>query len=264
MTEKIIFNGVDVSGCEFLCNGGYWCEQHKILVATNKLQKGDGLISCKNNTNCYYKQLQRTTTQYNAVLEQNKSLQSELLSARSEVSQKTDYIREQLEIIKQLKDKKRELRIETARLSNERTIDIKKQLKQKENEIAHQKTLIETYRSCYLAKHEDLAKELESKKKECKELKKQVRRCSEGWGKASLEKDWYKEAEQFRQEENYYLSMELYKYKQALDEIEEIITPVEYPDVDRKINFGSVCHTQILDIINKAKEESHEIDAQGE
>lgn len=37
MTDKpIIIDGVDVSGCDFLCNGKFWCEAHKILVNTKK------------------------------------------------------------------------------------------------------------------------------------------------------------------------------------------------------------------------------------
>lgn len=60
MTDKpIIIDGVDVSGCEFLCNGKFWCEAHKILVNTKKMLKGDGLIACNEKYNCYYKQLQR-------------------------------------------------------------------------------------------------------------------------------------------------------------------------------------------------------------
>lgn len=64
MTDKsIIIDGVDVSGCDFLCNGKFWCEAHKILVNTKKMLKGDGLIACNEKYNCYYKQLQRKTAE---------------------------------------------------------------------------------------------------------------------------------------------------------------------------------------------------------
>lgn len=233
MIEKIIIDGVDVSGCID------YCKRDKVSCLHLLSDK------CSENPNCYYKQLQRATSQYNAVLEQNKSLQSDILLARSEVSQKTDYIREQLEIIKQLKDKNRELRIETTRLSNERTIDIKKQLKQKENELAHQKTLTETYRACYLAKYEDLAKELESKKQECEELKEYIK------------KDLAPHAQM--------LQKKLDSYKQALDEIENIVNELHYSTL--YFHSGKT-HTladriqktrnQIHDIINKAKGKNDE------
>lgn len=240
MIEKIIIDGVDVSQCHHYKNRACIADYCYTDMEFSEAK-------CSLSPNCYYKQLQRTKAQYNKVVEQNKSLQSELLLARSEVSQKTDYIREQLEIIKQLKDKNRELRIETARLSNELTIDIKKQLKQKENEIAHQKTLTETYRACYLAKHEDLAKELENKKQECEELKEEIEILEDNFN--SSNRDWEELLD---------------NYKQALDEIEKLTTEnlekyynhckyakgcVNTCGINSEVNLK-----QILDIINKAKE----------
>lgn len=58
---------------------------------------------------------------------------------------------------------------------------------------------------------------------ECEELKAEVCRCNHSWGETSLQLDWYKQAEQFKQEENYNLTMKLYEYKQALEKIEEIL-----------------------------------------
>lgn len=66
-----------------------------------------------------------------------------------------------------------------------------------------------------------LFKQLARKTQECEELKKQVVRCSEGWGKADCEKNWYQQAEQAKQEENHDLTMKLYSYRKALEEIKE-------------------------------------------
>ena len=103
----------------------------------------------------------------------------------------------------------------------------------------------------------ELQKKLQSKEQECEELKKQVNRCNEGWGKAEAEKDWYQQAEQAKQEESYYLQMRLYNYKQSLDEIEKIAKKdckkcCEGTAEDNIKNSWSIY--EIKDIIDKAKD----------
>lgn len=78
MTNKeIIIGGVDVSGCEFHTTRffGY--------VGQNYCKIYDCVCEEPICDNCDYKQLQRLTAQYNAVVEQNKSLQSEVLTLKN-------------------------------------------------------------------------------------------------------------------------------------------------------------------------------------
>lgn len=135
-----------------------------------------------------------------------------------------------------------------------------KQLKRKEQECEELKfTLKHTGLLDLMNKNVEL-------KQECEDYKKQVSRCSEGWGKAETEKYWYQQVEQAKQEENYNLQMKLYEYKQALDEIEKIIDKMAntsiltFPDFSNEENFKMVMkqcnsgYAEILNIINKAKE----------
>lgn len=67
MTDKeIIIDGVDVSRCEY-CSS--------TPNSTLCYMKGN---KCEDNPNCFYKQLQRLTVQYDKVLEHNKNLQREV------------------------------------------------------------------------------------------------------------------------------------------------------------------------------------------
>lgn len=87
MTDKpIIIDGVDVSGCDFLCNGKFWCEAHKILVNTKKMLKGDGLIACNEKYNCDYKQLQREKAVFRAYHDRD---QNEITRLYGELQRKT-------------------------------------------------------------------------------------------------------------------------------------------------------------------------------
>ena len=87
MTDKpIIIDGVDVSGCDFLCNGKFWCEAHKILVNTKKMLKGDGLIACNEKYNCDYKQLQRDKAVFRAYHDRD---QNEITRLYGELQRKT-------------------------------------------------------------------------------------------------------------------------------------------------------------------------------
>ena len=94
-------------------------------------------------------------------------------------------------------------------------------------------------------------------KEENEVIKKQVVRCSEGWGKADCEKNWYQQAEQAKQEENHDLTMKLYEYRNALDEIEEILDNDDfgYCPLDDTEDCHHTTYKNILDIISKAKEE---------
>lgn len=89
-------------------------------------------------------------------------------------------------------------------------------------------------------------------KEENKVLKKQVVRCSEGWGKADCEKNWYQQAEQAKQEENHDLTMKLYEYRKALEEIEGEIKKYQCDNCE-EFHCDSCDMKDILDIIRKAK-----------
>lgn len=66
--KKIIIDGVDVSGCN------YYADYNHCMMRSTEC----------NRDNCYYKQLQRLTAQYDKVIEQNKSLQTELKQKEQE------------------------------------------------------------------------------------------------------------------------------------------------------------------------------------
>lgn len=102
MTNKeIIIDGVDVSGCEFHTTRffGY--------VGQNYCKIYDCVCEEPICDNCDYKQRQRLTAQYNAVVKQNKSLQqenvkiktdnSELFKKAVEARKETDNIFERLQ-----------------------------------------------------------------------------------------------------------------------------------------------------------------------
>lgn len=60
MDKKMYINGVDISGCEFCCENPLHEIKHSCNV--RGCEKDNGLhihLQCKNNPNCYYKQLQR-------------------------------------------------------------------------------------------------------------------------------------------------------------------------------------------------------------
>lgn len=75
MTDKIIIDGVDVAGCEFFDN------QPEHFCNKDATEYGCGV--CDYNHNCLYKRFQRTQQQYNQVVEQNKSLQQEVLESKN-------------------------------------------------------------------------------------------------------------------------------------------------------------------------------------
>lgn len=98
MTDKTIINSVDVSGCEFFfrdnINGIFTqelCACMEEHTGTNSYK-----TQCLDNSNCYYKQLHRTKAQYNAVVEQNKSLQGEL----KQKEQECEVLKEEINILK--------------------------------------------------------------------------------------------------------------------------------------------------------------------
>lgn len=59
MTDKIIINGVDVSGCDMRCEDGDCALFYAELQSDkDELEYGP---NCADNPNCYYKQLARKT-----------------------------------------------------------------------------------------------------------------------------------------------------------------------------------------------------------
>lgn len=76
MNKEVIIDGVNVAGC-----GAYMPDLGKyncIALCNNSS------ATCEGSPNCDYKQLQRTQAQYNEVVKQNKSLQTELQKAKHE------------------------------------------------------------------------------------------------------------------------------------------------------------------------------------
>lgn len=104
-----------------------------------------------------------------------------------------------------------------------------KQLQRKEQECEELKEKLNDVACCddgntFCFLKQEIVEQLQRKEQECEELKEQVNRCSEGWGKSETEKEWYKQADQANQEEKYSLTIELDRYKQALEEIETYCT----------------------------------------
>ena len=76
MTDnRIIIDGVDVSTCAYHSSTP---SSELCYMRANK---------CNENPNCYFKQHGRLNTQYNAVVEQNKSLQQEIIYYRKLLTQ---------------------------------------------------------------------------------------------------------------------------------------------------------------------------------
>lgn len=106
---------------------------------------------------------------------------------------------------------------------------------------------------------QEIKDQLQAKEQECEELKIQVCRCSEGWGKAECEKNLYQQIEQEEQEKNFNLEMQVSKYEQALDDIERIANKREVfcehcSNDDDDFSCEDCGYCKILDIINKAKD----------
>lgn len=93
-------------------------------------------------------------------------------------------------------------------------------------------------------------KQLARKTQECEELKKLVVRCSEGWGKEACMKNWYQQSEQAKQEENHDLTMKLYGYRKALEEIERLAN--ENNELLQGYHHEWANNKLILEIISKA------------
>ena len=124
-------------------------------------------------------------------------------------------------------------------------------------ELADTGVIEKDERLCTLEVPEQIKLIFDETLKENEELKKQVVRCSEGWGKADCEKNWYQQAEQAKQEENHDLTMKLYEYRNALDEIEGILDNDDfgYCPLDDTEDCHHTTYKNILDIISKAKGE---------
>lgn len=78
MTELIIINGVDVSGCGYLLDP----KEPECIIQGLGTNETINCCSCRDNPNCYYKQLkrkeqecERLANQYNRVVKQNRQLQ---------------------------------------------------------------------------------------------------------------------------------------------------------------------------------------------
>lgn len=96
MTEKIIIDGVDVSGCEFFFSGKYkFCSAHRNIERVDD-QYIDFAGKCASHRNCYYKRLRREkpdilelTEKLIKSDEEMKSLQmySDAITKRSELAE---------------------------------------------------------------------------------------------------------------------------------------------------------------------------------
>ena len=93
MTEPIIINGVDVSGCSYAILPKQQCPMKSMPYAketscTACKENNTKLNFCKNNSNCYYKQLKRT--------------QQELQQAMDNYVKATNYYEDKLAQIKRI------------------------------------------------------------------------------------------------------------------------------------------------------------------
>lgn len=106
---------------------------------------------------------------------------------------------------------------------------------------------------------QEMKDQLQAKEQECEELKIQVCRCSEGWGKAECEKNLYQQIEQEKQEQNFNLKMQVSKYEQVLDEIKGLsqstLDEFENDDEEQQLLYCKQISEQILYIINKTKDD---------
>ena len=90
MTEEIIIDGVNVAGC------GYFCETDKECSICGMGTDGEDTFcrDCKDNSNCYYKQLKRLEEKYNTLV--NKFFNSE--TDKTRLKQENFELKESLKV----------------------------------------------------------------------------------------------------------------------------------------------------------------------
>jgi len=93
--EKIIIDGVDVSECEWFGCTGYSCtDEYKDYI-------------CKNNSDCYFKQLKRLEQENKKLLEINDDIKDrycELYKNADQLTNKTYRYKQALEKIREITD----------------------------------------------------------------------------------------------------------------------------------------------------------------
>lgn len=193
--------------------------------------------------------------------EEYQKLKQELIFARNEVHSKTEYIREQRDIIDKLKQEYEQLqeKYEALKLENEEGYEIVDELKHECEELKERASIAEDNFACEVQARLYHQNEWLKFSKECEKLKKQLK-TSEKWRinaeslneKLDIKNTRYRKAlEELREEceehrnnaESYCASYQsscvvnakitdiAFKYKQALNEILNIIKDLENTDI---------------------------------
>ncbi len=102
--EQIIINGVDVSECEFF-DGSHLCKCDKTIIDEHKKLKNIfsvKYVNCRDNYNCYFKQLARKTQECEELKKQVETSEKWRIKAESlneKLDLKNTYYRKALEEI---------------------------------------------------------------------------------------------------------------------------------------------------------------------
>ena len=158
--EKIMIDGVDVSGCDCLGHGLYLGKNFYPCTAVRYLY-APGSDSCYNFPNCSYKkamkQLAHKTQEYNELLEQHKELDdraNRMIEEKYRLGRECEQIKEKYEALK---------------LENQEGYEIVAELKHECEELKRE---IDLYKTWYRAKHDDIKNLLGSYRKALEEIEK--------------------------------------------------------------------------------------------
>ena len=92
MSEKIIIDGVDVSGCEYACNTAFGKNGCKHPMMKN--------IYCSKNPNCYFKQLARKTQECESLKQEIEILQNNFDTATRDCNDEIEILKQECEELK--------------------------------------------------------------------------------------------------------------------------------------------------------------------
>ena len=140
MTDKqIMIDDVDVSGCEYFSKGYCYCINHIV----ERMSESE---FCKDNPNCYYKQLKRSEAQCEAMFVSHTDLEKAYKAKEQECERLKEQLKEMNEVI----------RTETTRCSLVNSL--KTELDQLKAELKSAKELREYTYNCCKQAGEELAK----------------------------------------------------------------------------------------------------------
>lgn len=226
MTEEIIIDGVDVSECEKLGEtiDGITCGLGKRIRFANEIITKHNL--CKNNPNCYYKQLKRKEQELQEAMDNYIKLDNQRVKEYNELVDKYNNKEQECEKIKQNAQDTYDLwqaLIESFNILQGEKIKLEQECEKLKSELSETIGTIDNVR-----------KAKEYYQQECEEFKKELHKNFEEKDKLHLIIDRLLEAsgydtntasaEDFEDvyENMCYKQQQLDQYKQALAEIEEI------------------------------------------